>query len=137
MKIYVYNFADLTLMECLDTCNNPNGLCSINCDETNNTPAVLTIPHTDKGNVKVRGFSDQKMEYVITCHQGSIAAMALNRVGDILATASERGTIIRLWKLSQEKAFNISLLRRGTDKAELNDLQFSKNSNYLAAASDH
>ena len=63
--------------------------------------------------------------------------MALNRVGDILATASERGTIIRLWKLSQEKAFNISLLRRGTDKAELNDLQFSKNSNYLAAASDH
>ena len=30
VKTYVYNFADLTLIDCLDTCNNPNGLCALN-----------------------------------------------------------------------------------------------------------
>ena len=29
------------------------------------------------------------------------------------------------------------MLRRGADKAEINDLQFSKNSRYIAATSDH
>ena len=57
MKIYVYNFADLTLIDCLDTCNNPQGLCALNPD-TN--VAVLAIPHTEKGHVKVRNFSVDK-----------------------------------------------------------------------------
>ena len=32
MKIYVYNFSDLTLIDCLDTCYNPYGLCALNPD---------------------------------------------------------------------------------------------------------
>ena len=37
---------------------------------------------------------------IVPCHQGSIAAMALNKKGDLLATASEKGTLVRLWKVS-------------------------------------
>lgn len=68
MKIYVYNFADLTLIDCLDTCNNPNGLCALNPDISNNTPAVLALPHTDKGSVKVRSFQNVKLDITFACH---------------------------------------------------------------------
>lgn len=136
MKIYVYNFHDLTLIDCLDTCYNPSGLCALNPDSSN-SPAVLAIPHTDKGKVKVRTFSDKKLETIIPCHQGSIAAMALNKKGDLLATASEKGTLVRLWKVNSEKPLAVSVFRRGADKAEINDIQFGANSNYLSVASDH
>jgi len=122
MKIYVYNFADLTLIDCLDTCNNPNGLCALNPDSNTNTRAVLALPHTDKGFVKVRSFQDKKLETVISCHQGSIAAMALNRQGDLLTTASEKGTLIRVYRVNQEKPQELHIFRRGADKAEINDL---------------
>jgi hypothetical protein len=67
MKIYVYNFSDLTLIDCLDTCYNPYGLCALNPDSTGSL-AVLAIPYTDKGKVKVRTFSDRKLEMVVPCH---------------------------------------------------------------------
>lgn len=54
VKTYVYNFADLTLIDCLDTCNNPNGLCALNSEGN----CMLAIPHTEKGHVKVRAFTD-------------------------------------------------------------------------------
>ena len=96
VKTYVYNFADLTLIDCLDTCNNPNGLCALNSENS----CMLAIPHTEKGHVKVRSFAEpNRTEAIIMCHQGSIAAMALNRHGDLLATASEKGTLIRIWKV--------------------------------------
>ena len=63
--------------------------------------------------------------------------MALNKRGDLLATASEKGTLVRLWKVNSEKPLAVSVFRRGADKAEINDIQFGSNSNYLSVASDH
>lgn len=71
------------------------------------------------------------------CHQGSIAAMALNRNGDLLATASEKGTLIRIWKVDTPNPTCPIMFRRGADKAEINDLQFSSHSRYIATTSDH
>jgi len=31
-RVYVYNFADLRLIDAIDTCNNPKGLCALNPD---------------------------------------------------------------------------------------------------------
>ena len=98
---------------------------------------MLAIPHTEKGHVKVRAFTDQRVEAIIMCHQGSIAAMALNRHGDLLATASEKGTLIRIWKVDTPNPTCPFMFRRGADKAEINDLQFSRNSRFIAATSDH
>lgn len=64
VKTYVYNFADLTLIDCLDTCNNPNGLCALNSEGN----CMLAIPHTEKGHVKVRAFKEQREEAIIMCH---------------------------------------------------------------------
>ena len=52
-KVYVYNFADMTLIDCLDTSKNDDGLCSLN-PETNT--AVLAIPDKQEGDVRVRRY---------------------------------------------------------------------------------
>ena len=52
-KVYVYNFADMTLIDCLDTSKNEDGLCSLN-PETNT--AVLAIPDKQEGDVRVRRY---------------------------------------------------------------------------------
>lgn len=98
---------------------------------------MLAIPHTEKGHVKVRAFTDRRIEAIIMCHQGSIAAMAMNRKGDLLATASEKGTLIRIWKVDSQNPTCPFMFRRGADKAEISDLQFSRQSSYIAATSDH
>jgi len=87
---------------------------------------MLAIPHTEKGHVKVRAFTDRRIEAIIMCHQGSIAAMAMNRKGDLLATASEKGTLIRIWKVDSQNPTCPFMFRRGADKAEISDLQFSR-----------
>lgn len=49
-RVYVYNFADLRLIDAIDTCNNPKGLCALNSDGKN---AVLVTPANQKGYVRV------------------------------------------------------------------------------------
>lgn len=73
---------------------------------------------------------------MFACHQGSIAAMALNRTGDLLATASEKGTLVRIWRISDYKATCPCFFRRGSDKAEISDLVFSRDSAMIAVSSD-
>lgn len=63
--------------------------------------------------------------------------MALNRTGGLLATASEKGTLVRLWRVDKEKPVSIGLYRRGADKADICDIQFSYQSNFLSVSSDH
>jgi hypothetical protein len=49
-KVYVYNFADLSLLDHVDTADNPRGLCVVCPSATNN---VLACPGMSKGHVRV------------------------------------------------------------------------------------
>jgi len=64
-----------------------------------------------------------------------IAALCLNREGDLVATASEKGTLIRL-----TNALNGLVLyefRRGSDAADISQLIFDKNTTKIAVASSN
>lgn len=50
-KIFVYNFSDLKLLEHIETCPNPLGLCSMN---TEGDDTILACPDKDVGYVQVR-----------------------------------------------------------------------------------
>ena len=95
MKTYVYNLGDMQLIDCLDTCSNPKGLVAVNTSDNNSILATLFI---DKGYVRVRDFNkDSQGEVTMPVHDGMVGCMALNREGSILATALDKGTIVRLW----------------------------------------
>lgn len=88
----------------------------------------------------------------VSAHQSEVACLALNRSGSLLATASRKGTLIRVFRtvslgltntntgsgafyipLSPEK---VAEFRRGLDTVTLYGLVFSPDSEYLLASSD-
>ena len=70
----------------------------------------------------------------INAHKSELACISLNINGTLVATASKKGTLIRVFDtLRQTK---IVELRRGVDAATLYCLNFSLDSNFLCASSD-
>jgi WD40 repeat protein len=98
-RVYVYNFADLRLIDAIDTCNNPKGLCALNPDGKDT--AILATPHSQKGYVRIAYYSPQNTNNVFKAHDTAIEAIVLSKTGDYLATASETGTIIRFFETKQ------------------------------------
>jgi len=129
-KIYVYNFADLKLVDHIETTSNIKGLCAL-CPYSSNT--VLVCPGLQKGHVRVELY-DSKKTTLIPAHETSLSCFALNFDGTLLATSSEKGTLIRIFDTSTGR--NLQELRRGADKAEIYSLAFNYNSYWLACSSD-
>ena len=129
-KIYVYNFADLKLVDHIQTVANPKGLCAL-CPKTSNT--VLACPGLQRGAVRVESY-DARRQIVINAHEADLAALSLNVEGTRLATASEKGTLLRVFDTQSGQL--LQELRRGADRAEIYSVCFNPPSNFLACTSD-
>ena len=129
-KIYVYNFADLKLVDHIETISNTKGLCAICPSATN---SVLVCPGLQKGHVRVELF-EMKKTTLISAHEGALSCLALSLDGTRLATASEKGTLIRVWDTVSGEL--LQELRRGADRAEIHSIVFSFNAAWMAVSSD-
>ena len=96
-RVYVYNFADLRLIDAIDTCNNPKGLCALNT--SNNCDAILATPANQKGFIRIAYYGSSNTNTVFKAHDSAIEAIALSSTGDFLATASETGQKIRFFNI--------------------------------------
>ncbi|SCU98976.1 LADA_0H16556g1_1 [Lachancea dasiensis] len=70
---------------------------------------------------------------VIEAHKGEIAALSMSRDGSLLATASEKGTIVRVF--SVETGSKVYQFRRGTYPTKIYSMCFSDDNQFLAASS--
>ena len=127
-KIYVFNFNTLELFDTLETKNNKKGILSISLIGN-----IIAYPHSEIGKVKIKDY-DQQKERDIPAHKGIINFLQLNKDGSILATASEKGTLIRLFDTSTGDI--IKELRRGTENAEIYSVAFDDTNRFLAVSSD-
>ncbi|XP_010521001.1 PREDICTED: autophagy-related protein 18a-like [Tarenaya hassleriana] len=92
-KIFVYNFADLKLMHQIETIANPKGLCSV----SQGAGAMLLVcPGLQKGQVRVEHYASKRTKFIMA-HDSRIACFALTQDGHLLATASTKGTLVRLF----------------------------------------
>jgi len=128
-KVYVYNFADLSLLHQIETCNNPRGLGALS--PSSNT--VLAVPGTKVGTVHIELY-DLKATQTIQAHNNALTQICLNLEGTRVATASEKGTLIRIF--DTKTGVQLKELRRGADKAEIYSIAFSPDSQWLAVSSD-
>lgn len=87
LKIYVYNFQNLKMLEVVETCPNPKGICSLSPSKE---VCVLACPEKKVGVVRVIQFDKDSKTTMIQAHQSSIAAICLNSDGALLATASDK-----------------------------------------------
>jgi len=120
----------LRLIDAIETCINPKGLVALNPDPEN---AVLATPDEQKGYVRVNVYEKNK-SMKIPAHQTALSAMCLNYQGTLLATASEKGTLIRIFSI--ETGYALQELRRGAEKADIYSICFDMQSQWLACSSD-
>ena len=71
---------------------------------------------------------------IIAAHKTLIVLLSLSQKGDILATASDKGTVIRVFSIpSGDKLFQF---RRGSYPARITSMAFNHTGEYLAVGSD-
>ncbi|ORX47441.1 WD40 repeat-like protein [Hesseltinella vesiculosa] len=71
---------------------------------------------------------------IIAAHSGKLSCMALNANGTKCATASDKGTLIRVFNATTGTLLNE--LRRGMDRAEIFAIAFNQDSTRLVVSSD-
>ncbi|KAB2630196.1 autophagy-related protein 18a-like [Pyrus ussuriensis x Pyrus communis] len=129
-KIFLYSITSLTLEHQIMTISNPKGLCEVS--QCSGHP-VLVCPGLQKGQVRVDHYGSKRTKF-IAAHDSVLSCLGLTQDGRLLATASSKGTLIRIFN-----ALDGSLLqevRRGAERAEIFSLAFSSGAQWLAASSD-
>lgn len=133
-KVFVFNFEDLKCIDQIETIDNPRGIVALSQGEKP-INRVVVCPHEFKGMLKVHIFCMNKsIENIVTAHESEIGALTVNSEGTLIASASTKGTLIRI--LSVEGGEQLQELRRGSGKANINYLIFHPTLNLLACCSD-
>ncbi|KAI0475984.1 WD40 repeat-like protein [Xylariaceae sp. FL0804] len=109
-----------------ETADNLLGLCCL-------TDKYLVFPGRTAGQVQVVQLATDNVS-IVPAHSSSLRALQLSADGELLATASEKGTIIRIFSTSS--CAKIAERRRGTESASIYSLRFSPSGSMLACTSD-
>ena len=126
----MFNFISFENIDTIDTFENPKGIVAVSPDPK---VTVLAYPDKTKGYVRVKSY-DKSLAALINAHESSIAYLALNSDGTLLATCSDKGTLIRIFK-AEDGTF-LQELRRGSEKAEIYCISFDPMSKLIACSSD-
>ena len=152
-EIYLYDISNMTLLYTIATSPNPNAICALapsseNCyiayplpkpreSSTDRRPAhappLSTFVAPTSGEVLI--FDAVKLEAVnvVEAHRAPLSSIALNNEGTLLATASETGTIIRVFSLP--KGTKLYQFRRGTYPSTIYSMSFNLSSTLLCVSS--
>ena len=137
-KIYVININTLETIDIVETFNNPHGIFSMSYHFID---FYIAFPHSKcKGKVQLENYIVSKKirkedkQKLIQAHESNIAYITMNNEGTILATASDKGTLIRLFNVL--KLEMITELRRGAKNVKINCLAFDLNTQYIGCTSD-
>ncbi|KAJ2745276.1 autophagy protein [Coemansia sp. BCRC 34301] len=147
-QIYVYDISNMKLLHTIETPPNPTAICAMspnseNCFIAYPTPASISSPPTKPGappeipaTTDVMVFDANACEAIniIQAHKSPISSLAMNREGTMLATASDKGTVIRVFALPS--AQKIAQFRRGAYPAKIHSITFNATSTLLLVSSD-
>ena len=93
-RAVVHDLSTLCVQRTIDTVPNPRGVCALSSDEDSSR---LALPaHTHAGAVVIHDCVNLHVVCELQCHNSPVAACALTRDGAMLATASAKGTVIRV-----------------------------------------
>ncbi len=138
-RVHVHQLSTLTELRVIDTPANGRALAALtSCS----SPCLLALPAaSDSGLVRVHDLAHDGGHVLceLPAHRAPLATMAWSADGSMLATASQTGTVVRVWALPGVGRAAFSF-RRGTVPAPLHCLSFSPPGYWpplLAAASGH
>ncbi|KAK7822638.1 hypothetical protein U0070_001986 [Myodes glareolus] len=133
-SIYIHNIKDMKLLKTLlDIPSNPTGLCALSINHSN---SYLAYPGSQTtGEIVLYDGNSLKTVCTIAAHEGTLAAITFNSSGSKLASASEKGTVIRVFSVPDgQKLYEF---RRGMKRyVTISSLVFSMDSQFLCASSN-
>ena len=135
-KIYIIDLNTLENKAVLETYDNPTGIIGMSNDEKNNK-LIIAYPINYQGHVNIRNCINRKTSKdskIINAHESRLACLSINKDGSLLATASDKGTLIRIFTIQNGE--NIATFRRGTKNVSMNCISFSLNNVFLGCTSD-
>lgn len=141
--LVVYNFQDLSVLLRVDTFLNPRGILAVSgahpvfaCPGShigsfslNRGAADAALwPHTSAAPPSLLYTKERAADHPLTC-------LALSPDGNLVATGSEQGTIVRVWSTLDAGAAPLEF-RRGTEVSPITALVFSPDASLLLVASE-
>ncbi|KAK3387577.1 protein-vacuolar targeting protein Atg18 [Podospora didyma] len=152
-EIYLYDISNMSLLYTIATSPNPTAICALspsseNCfvayplpkpreDQNERRPAhappLSTYVPPSSGEVLIFDTVTLKAVNVIEAHRSPLCCIALNSDSTMLATASDKGTIIRVFSVPRgQKLFQF---RRGTYPSTIYSMSFNLSSTLLCISS--
>ncbi|CCD64091.1 Autophagy-related protein 18 [Caenorhabditis elegans] len=132
--IYIYNLKDMKMMHnIMDTPTNKLGVLDLTSNPGN---ALIAYPgSTDTGSVHLFDAINLSSVSTFNAHEGTIACLKFNQEGNMIATASTKGTVIRVY--SVPNGHRLFEFRRGVTRCvNIYSLCFSSDSKYLTSSSN-
>ncbi|XP_030645875.1 WD repeat domain phosphoinositide-interacting protein 1 [Chanos chanos] len=133
-SIYIHNIKDMKLLKTLlNTPPNPAGLCALSINHSN---SYLAYPgNATIGEIIVYDANNLSTVTMIPAHDSPLAAITFNASGTKLASASERGTVIRVFSIPE--GLRLFEFRRGMKRyVTISSLSFSPDAQFLCASSN-
>jgi len=121
----------------IDTRDNPQGLCEVSPGKFSERE-LLVFPGFKVGSIQLLDIQNvTRVSSAPTClntHRSELTCLAINQQGTMVATASTKGTLIRIWDTT--KRVQLVELRRGADSARIYCINFSLTDEWLCCSSD-
>lgn len=150
--IYVYEVSNMKLLHTIETSINSKALCALSSSNENSyliypaptaqdsSPFSSPIPHTNlvksivSGDALIFDALSLQVVNIVQAHKSSLNTIVLNSTGTMLATASDKGTVIRIFSVPE--AHKIYQFRRGTYSARIYSISFNISSTLLCVSSE-
>ncbi|KAG9237650.1 WD40-repeat-containing domain protein [Amylocarpus encephaloides] len=126
-SVRVYKFQTTPeLAASYETADNPYGLCCLGTQH-------LAIPGITPGQVRLVELATGNVS-IVPAHSSPLRALEISQDGEVLATASQTGTLIRVFAIPSFA--RLAELRRGVDHATIFSLAIAPAGQLLAVTSD-
>lgn len=152
-EIYLYDIANMSLLYTITTSPNPSPICALSPSSENcyiayplpkpredtadrrpaHAPPLSTYVPPTSGEVLIFDTLTLKAVNVVEAHKSPLSCIALNSEGTLLATASETGTIIRVFSVPRGQ--KLYQFRRGTYPSTIYSMSFNLSSTLLCVSS--
>jgi WD40 repeat protein len=123
--ICIYKFNNnITLIKKIKTIRNPKGIFALQQN-------LISYPDVEKGYISIIKYNGSDINYYkkIQCHLNYIQLITFNKNGELIATCSEKGTIIRIYNINDGKL--VKELRRGINPVKITELKFNSDSKLI------
>ena len=145
-QLHVFSFPNrCQKLYTLTTRENPRGLCEISPLSVSSGGGTIdggefmVFPGYKTGSLQIVNMSTTEQHVssapvTINAHQNELCCIAINQQGSMIASASVKGTLIRIW--DTVRRMMLVELRRGSDNAVIYCINFSLGDEWLCCSSD-